>query len=159
VATTAQSNPAEYDVLSAFIDDKFASRKGKERLEPLGNGISKIVVLNMSESDESGQNRRLDGNGQPIPWTQTMQTILKEAPTLQRTTLDAFRNVNAQRAFLRRSLHPSIDYELVSSAQLEPIFCKHCGFWPAYYKQFPGSSGRNSPSLLGNRKQNQAKPD
>jgi hypothetical protein len=149
VATAAESSPAEYDVLSAFIDDKFASRKGEEPLEPLGNGISKIVVLNMSESDESGQNRRLDGNGQTIPWTQTMQTMLKEAPTLQRTTLDAFRNVNAQQAFLRRSLHPSIDYELVSSAQLEPIFCNHCGFWPAYYKQFPGSPGILTFSRVG----------
>jgi len=79
VATSAESSRAEYDVLSAFIDDKFASRKGKEPLEPLGNGISKIVVLNMSESDESGQNRRLDGNGQPIPWTQTMQTMLSKS--------------------------------------------------------------------------------
>jgi hypothetical protein len=42
---------------------------------------------------------------------------------------------------LRRGLHPLIEYQLASSAQLEPIFCYHCGFWPAYYKQFPGSQG------------------
>jgi hypothetical protein len=57
--------------------------------------------------------------------------------------------VNAQQASLRRSLHPSIDYELVTSAQLEPIFCYHCGFWPAYYKRFPGSQGLLTFSGVG----------
>ena len=57
--------------------------------------------------------------------------------------------MNAQQGFLRRSLHPSIDYELVSSAQLEPIFCKHCGFWPAYYRRFPGSPGILTFSRVG----------
>jgi hypothetical protein len=92
----------------------------------------------------------LDGNGQPIPWADTAKSLLKKAPALQQTTIDAFREAGSKQAFLRRrSLHPSIDCELVTPAQLEPIFCKHCGFWPAYYKQFPGSQGILTFSRVG----------
>src|SRR5712691_452283 len=69
VAPTGEA--VEYDVLSAFIDNEFASRKGVEPIEPIGHGIARIVIFNQTESDEYGQNVRLDGNGQPIPWTQT----------------------------------------------------------------------------------------
>jgi hypothetical protein len=124
---------AVYEVLTSWIDATFT---GKEQV---GKGVSKVVIL---DTTQSGDDELLgDENGQRIPWDKTAESLHKKNPALQSSALDAFRKVNRQEAHLRRSLHPAIDYELVSSAQLEPIFCKHCGFWPAFYKQFPGSQG------------------
>ena len=81
-------------MLSAFMESKFASRKGVQPIEPIGNGISRIVIFNMTESDESGQNVRLDANGQPIPWTQTASSLQNKVPTLKQRTMDAFREEN-----------------------------------------------------------------
>jgi hypothetical protein len=145
VAPTGEA--VEYDVLSAFIDNEFASRKGVEPIEPIGHGIARIVIFNQTESDEYGQNVRLDGNGQPIPWTQTAGSLQNKVPTLKRTTIDAFREVNRQQASLRRSFHPAFDYELVDSTQLDSIFKN--GDWPAYYKRFPGSPGILTFSRVG----------
>ena len=136
----------EYDALSAFIDSKFASRKG---VQPIGNGIARTVIFDTTESDEDGQNVRLDGNGQPIPWAQTASSLQSKVPTLKGTTLDAFREVNRQQASLRRSFHPSIDYELVDSTQLESFFKRGGGDWIAFYKRFPGSSGIITFSRVG----------
>ena len=130
---TREMSAAEYEVLTAWIDAKLT---GKERV---GKGIAKVVIF---DTTKSGDDDLLgDENGRPIPWEKTAESLRKKDPALQQAALDTFRKINAQQAFLRRSLHPSIDYELVTSAQLEPIFCRHCGFWPAYYKQFPGSQG------------------
>ena len=148
VANTGELSAAEYDVLLAFIDSEFASRKGKEPLEPLGNGIAQIVVFNMTESGEQRSNLRMDGNGQPIPWAQTASSLQNKVPALQQTTIDAYRRVNAQQAFLRRSFCPPIEYELVDSTQLDAIF-KKSGWWPAYYKQFPGSQSILTFSRVG----------
>jgi hypothetical protein len=124
---------AEYEVLTSWIDATFT------RKEQVGKGVTKVVIF---DTTQSGDDELLgDENGQHIPWDKTAESLHKKDPALQSSALDAFRNVNRQEAHLRRLLHPAIDYELVSSAQLEPIFCKHCGFWPAFYKQFPGSQG------------------
>jgi hypothetical protein len=139
----------EYDAISAFIDSEFASRKGVQPIEPIGNGILRIVILNATESDADGRNVRLDGNGQPIPWSQTASSLQSKVPTLKRTTIDAFREVNRQQASLRRSLHPAIDYELVDSAQLDSFFKRGGGDWAAFYKRFPGSSGIMTFSRVG----------
>jgi len=150
-SAACQKHPTapEYDALSAFIDSKFASRKGVQPTEPTGNGIVRIVIFNTTESDQDGQNVRMDGNGQPIPWAQTAISLQSSVPTLKRTTIDAFRKVNRQQASLRRSLHPAIDYDLVDSAQLESIFKRGGGDWPAFYKRFPGSPGIMSFSRVG----------
>src|SRR5258708_24417509 len=104
------------------------------------------------DTTNSGDDHLLgDENVHPIPWEKTAESLRRKDPALQQAALDAFRKVNAQQAFLRRFLHPSIGFELVTSAQLEPIFCKHCGFWPAYYKQFPGSQGLLTFSGVGFR--------
>jgi hypothetical protein len=68
-SAACQKHPSaqEYDAFSAFIDSEFASRKGVQPIEPIGNGIAIIVIFNTTESDEDGQNVRLDGNGQRIP--------------------------------------------------------------------------------------------
>jgi len=130
---TREVSAAEYEVLTAWIDATFT---GKERV---GKGIAKVVVFDTTESGDD--HLRGDENGRPLPWEKTTEWLRKKAPALQQSALDAFRKVNAQQAFFRRSLQPSIDCELVTSAQLEPIFCRHCGSWPAYYKQFPRSQG------------------
>jgi hypothetical protein len=132
---------SEYEVLTAWIDATFTSK------ERAAKGLTKIVILDTTDSDDNHLLK--DENGQPIPWEKMAESLRKKYPVLQQAGLDAFRKVNAQQASLRRSLHPSIDYELVTSAQLEPIFCYHCGFWPAYYKRFPGSQGLLTFSGVG----------
>ena len=138
---TREMSAAEYEVLTAWIDAKLNS---KERV----GKIAKVLVI--FDTTKSGDDDLLgDENGRPIPWEKTAESLRKKDPALQQAALDAFRKVNTQQAFLRRSLHPSIDYELVTSAQLEPIFCYRCGFWPAYYKRFPGSQGLLTFSGVG----------
>jgi hypothetical protein len=131
---------AEYEVLSAWLGKKITAKTRD-------TGLSQIVIYDTTDSDFDRLLR--DDNGQPIPWDKEAESLRKKASVLQQSALDAYRKANAQTAFLRRSLHPSIDYQLVSSAQLEPIFCYHCGFWPAYYKQFPGSQGLLTFSRVG----------
>jgi hypothetical protein len=101
----------------------------------------------MTESDEQGLNLQVDGNGQPIPWTQTASSLQSEAPTLKRTTIDAFREVNGQQTTFQRSFHFAVDYELVDSTQLDSVFKN--GSWPAFYKRFPGSPGIMGFSRVG----------
>ena len=133
VAPKREMSAAEYEVLTAWIDSTFT---GKERV---AKGLTKIVVFDTTDSDDDHLLK--DENGQPIPREKMAESLRKKDPALQQAALDAFQRVNTQQAFLRRSLHPSIDYQLVTAAQLDSIFCKHCGFWPEYYKQFPGSQG------------------
>lgn len=138
---------AEYEVLSAFVDAKFASRKGVEPLAPTGEGISRIVIRKLSQSNEQDFRMQLDGNGNPIPWAQTASSLQSEAPALSRTTVDAFQEVNGKQTAFKRSFHPAFDYELVDSTQLDSVFKN--GSWPAYYKRFPGSPGILGFSRVG----------
>jgi len=134
-------SPAEYEVLSAWIDTTFTA---KHRVT---GRVTNVVIL---DTTDSGDDRLLrDDNGQSISWEKMTGTLRKRDPALQKGTLDAFRRANTHQALLRRSLHPSMNYVLVTSAQLEPIFCKGCGFWPEYYKRFPGSQGVLTISGIG----------
>jgi hypothetical protein len=150
-ATTACQNTrvktAEYEVLSSFIDAKFASRKGIEPLAPTGDGISKIVIGNLSEPNKQAFGWQVDANGHPIPWKQIASSLQSRAPALQRATLDSFHEVNKQPSTFERSFHLAIDYELVDAMQLKPLFKN--GGWPAYYKRFPGSPGMLGFSRIG----------
>ncbi len=130
---------AEYEVLSAFIDAKSASQKSSVPPDPAGDRISLFVIQNLTESDEQGINQQIDGNGQPIPWTQTANSLQSKATTLKRTTLDAFRETNNQQTTFQRSFHTATAYEIVDSTELDPIF--KSGSWPAFYKRFPDSPG------------------
>ena len=137
--------PAEYDVLSAFIEGKITGKKMKERASK--DNTVKIAMFNMTNS---GDNDLLpDGNGRPIPWIETAKSLLKKDPTLQQATIDAFRKANAQQVSLHRSFHSSLDYDLVDESQLEPIFKKGGGWWDAYYKQFPRAQGILTFSRVG----------
>lgn len=138
---------AEYDALSAFIDTKFADRKGVKPVEPTGEGITRIVIRETTDSDERGANIQMDGNGQPLPWAHTASSLQTEVPTLKRTTMDAFREANEHQTSFRRSFHFAVDYELVDPAQLDSVFKN--GGWPAFYKRFPGSPGIVAFSRVG----------
>jgi hypothetical protein len=141
LALRPEIGAAEYEVLTAWID---ATLNDKDRVS---KGIVKLVIFDTTQSGDD--DLLTDENGRPIPWEKTADSLRKKDPALQQAALDAFRKVNAQQAFVHRSLHPSIEYELVTSAQLDPIFCKHCGYWPVYYKLFPRSSGLLTFSRVG----------
>ena len=121
---------ADYDVLSAWI-----AAKANE-----GIHARKIIILSMTEPDDYSFTP-MDASGQPIPWAETAKSLQEKAPTLQPTTIEAFRKANVRRAVIRPSFHIPIDYGLVDSAQLESIFKKRGDIWGRYYKQFPGSQG------------------
>lgn len=140
-APKREMSPAEYEVLTAWIDATFASENGVSRR------VAKVVVLDTTDSDDDRLLR--DDNGQLITWEKMAATLCKKDPALQKGTLDPFRRANIHQALLRRFLYPSIDYALVTSSQLDPIFCKHCGFWPEFYKLFPGSQGILTVSGIG----------
>lgn len=131
---------AEYEVLSAWLAQRITPEARK-------SGLTQVVIYDTTDSDDDHLLR--DDSGQPITWEREAELLRKKASILQHSTLDAYRKVNAEPAFLRRSLQPSIEYQLATSAQLEPIFCYHCGFWPAYYKEFPGSQGLLTFSRVG----------
>lgn len=135
-----EMSTAEYDLLSEWLGNTLGDHAKKTALR-------QIVIYDTSDSDDDHLLR--DDNGQPMPWEKEAESLRKRASVLQQSTLDAYRKVNGRPVFLRRSLHPPIDYQLVSASQLEPIFCRHCGFWPAYYKQFPGSNGVLTFSRVG----------
>jgi hypothetical protein len=142
VVPKREISAAEYEVLTAWIDAKISDGHRGEKW------TAKVLAI-FDITDADYEHLLKDDNGRPISWEKMAESLRKRDPALQQTTLDAFRKVNRLQALVRRSLHPSIDYELVSSAQLEPIFCYHCGFWPAYYKQFPGSQGLLTFSGVG----------
>lgn len=150
-ATACHRHPtaSEYDVLSAFIDSKFASRKSVQPVEPIGNGVTRIVIFNTTESDEDGENVRMDDNGQPIPWSQTLISLQSKAPTLKRSTMDAFREKNKKQASWGTSFHPATDYQLVDSTELQSVFKKGGDYWLALYKRFPGTPGILTFSRVG----------
>ena len=150
-ATTACKNShvktAEYDVLSAFINAKLADPNGEASPEPTGDGIAKVAIFNMTESNEQWESSLMDGKGQPIPWTQTASSLQSQVPTLQRTTIDAFREVNEKQITFQRSFSLAVDYELLDKSQLD-IVLKN-GSWPAFYKRFPRSPGIVNLSRVG----------
>jgi hypothetical protein len=141
---TSELTPAEYDVLSAFIEGKITGQKTKKHTS---KDMVKIAMFNMTNSGDG--DLLPDGNGRPIPWMETSKSLLKRAPTLQQATIDAFRKANAQQVSLHRSFHSSLDYDLVDESQLEPIFKKGGGWWDAYYKQFPRAQGILTFSRVG----------
>ena len=140
-APKRELSAAEYEVLTAWINSSLGAK------DHAAKGVVKVVILDTTDSDDERLLR--DDNGQRIPWEQMAKSLCKKDPALQQSALDTFRKVNTRQALLRRFLQPSVDYELVTSAQLEPIFCKHCGFWPEYYKRFPGSQGLLTFSGVG----------
>lgn len=153
VMTTHGQHPArppvavgetEYEVLSAYLAGTFTGQGHDERV---GKGIVKIIIVNMTQSDEH-DHAPLDDNGQPIPWEKKAKMLHEKAPTLQGGTVDAFREVNAEQAPLRSSFHIKINYELLDLDDLYSI-PKDGDWWGNYYKRFPGSQGILALSRVG----------
>jgi hypothetical protein len=140
VGPKGEITAAEYEVLASWVDAKFT---GKEQVS---RGVSKIVIFNTTSGDPHLQ---WEDNGRPVPWAREAESLRKREPALQKTTTDAFGNVNVQQAFLRRSVHCAVNCVVIDSAQLESIFKKGGGDWLAYYKQFPGSPGLLTFSRVG----------
>jgi hypothetical protein len=137
---SVEMSPAEYEVLSAWIDDKVTTKKWDK-------GHDQIVI---SETTDPGDDHLLSGgDGHRVPWKTTADFLRKKDSALQQSTLDAFRKANTLKASVRPSLGLSIHYQIVSRSQLEPIFRKGGGWWPAYYLEFPGSHGLLTFSRLG----------
>ena len=143
IAPAANLGADEYNVFSGYVADTFGRRDKEQDSKQPG----KLIFLSMTQSGDD--DLLPDENGHPVPLEKTAESLRKKAPALQRATIDSFRTANSQQAFLHRSIRSPIDYELVTSAQLEPIFCKHCGDWPEYYKRFPGASGIVTWSRVG----------
>jgi len=143
-ATAGDLSAAEYDLLSLFIAGKVTGGLGTE---PLPKEIVKIVIYSTTASADHEISTY--ENGLSVPWTKTADSLHRQAPTLQQSTIDAFLKVNTRRAFLRRSFQSPIDYELVDSNQLVAIFKNNGAGWQTYYKLFPGSQGVATFSRVG----------
>lgn len=139
----AEVSPGEYEVFSAYITETFTGPPATERV---GSGVSRIVIVNMTQSDENDS--LLDENDKPIPWTTLLKYLKKKAPSLKPTTVTAFREANLRQAPLSRSFRLPVEYELVSSAEIDAIFDRD-GWWPDYYKKYPDSQGHLTLSRVG----------
>jgi len=143
LAPAADLNPNEYHVFSQYLADTFSGRDQERDNQP----PAKLIFCNITKS---GDNDLLpDENGHPVPWEKTAESMRKKAPALQQATIDSFRKANEQQAFVHRSIHSPIGYELVDSIQLDSFFKKEGGSWPAYYKQYPHASGIVTWSRIG----------
>ena len=130
----------EYEVLASWVDAKVASK------ELVNKGVDKVVIFNTTSGDPHLQ---LQDNGRPVPWEREAESLREKEPALQKATTDAFGRVNVEQALLRPSLHCAVECVVVDSAQLEAIFKKGGGDWPAFYSQFPGSTGLLTFSRVG----------
>src|SRR5579872_682039 len=139
-ATNAEMSASEYEVLSAWLDDKIAQKTRDTHLD-------QFVVY--SETDLRKDRLLRDDNGQPIPWEKAAQSLREKVPALQQETLDSFRKANAVQATIRPSFHPAIHCQIVTPMQVEPIFKRGGSSWLGYYKQFPGSQGILTFSRVG----------
>jgi len=141
--SSVEVGETEYEVASAYIGGIFASPNLENRA---GQGVVKLIIANTTQSGENDLLR--DGNGRPIPWEKTAKSLQEKAPTLQQTTIDAFREVNVRQASLRPSFHIATNYGLLDLDQLNSI-PKGGDWWGEYYRRFPGSQGILTLSRVG----------
>ena len=134
----------EYAVFSVYITSAFTGRKGEDRV---GNGVSKIVIINRTKSDMNNSQME-DHNDKPVPWAKASKFLRKQAPTLKQETIEKLREVGSQSAPLKSSFLLLIPYELVEAKEIEDIF-KNGGWWHDFYKKYPGSQGYMGLSRIG----------
>jgi hypothetical protein len=140
----AEVTEAEYKVLSAYIADTFTDSRGEHRV---GSEISQIVIANKTQSDRD-DGKIEDNNGKPMSWEEIRGYLRKEAPTLQITTLNSFRDANTHSVPFRPSFQLPVAYELVDKAEIDAIF-KKGGWWKDYYSKYPNSQGFLTLSRVG----------
>ena len=139
--------PAEYDVLSAFVNEQLAPSSGIGTDKTRSGENNQVVILSMSQSDDDARNSLYDSKGQRIPWPQYGITLQARFPALQRRTFDDFRERNRYQSRFQPSFHMTLPYELVARSEVNAIF--KSGGWPAFYKRFPGSPGLIAFSRVG----------
>ena len=109
-AKRSEVSAAEYEVLSAWIANTFNDEKGKKK--GYVGVVNNIVILDVTQYDQSGP--LMD----PLVKV-AAQSLLEKAPSLRQTTVDSFRQVNAQQASLHRSFQVAIHCELVEPRDLD----------------------------------------
>jgi len=140
----AEVSEPEYRVLSDYVAGTFTGDNGEARV---GRRVSQIVIVNQAQSDRN-DNKIEDDNGKPLSWIEISAYLHKEMPTLQRASLNSFRDVNARPASFQRLFHLPVTYELVGKAVIDGLF-KQGGWWTDYYKKYPSSQGILSLSRVG----------
>lgn len=140
----AEVSGPEYRVLSDYMAGTFTGDNGEARV---GRRVSAIVIINETQSDRN-DNKIENDNGKPLSWTEISAYLRKEMPTLQRASLNSFRDVNAHPASFQRSFHLPVAYELVDKTEIDAVL-KQDGWWKDFYKKYPNSQGILSFSRVG----------
>jgi hypothetical protein len=140
----AEASELEYTVFSTYIKSAFTGAKGEDRI---GNRVANIVIANRTRSDR-GDTHMQDDSDKPLSWEKVSEYLWKEAPTLEKQTIEKLREVRNQSVLLRASFHLPVAYKLVDAKEVEEIF-KKGGWWTDFYKKYPGSQGFLVLSRIG----------
>jgi hypothetical protein len=136
---------SEYRLLSDYIVATFTGDKGEDRV---GHRVSKIMIVNKTQSDLDDDQALDLETDKPLSWKAIRAYLHKEFPKLQAASLNSFREMNTQPAPFQHSFHLSVPYDLVDKTEVDSIFNKG-GWWTDYYKKYPNSQGILSLSRVG----------
>jgi hypothetical protein len=117
--------------LSAYISAEFIGKRGAELV---AHEVSQIVIEDETQSDDDDSFLTDDKNWH-LAWSWLVRQIRKEAPALQRKTLDSFRQAT-NGTELRREFHLSVKCQLVHPMDVWAIF-KKGGWWNDFYSKYP----------------------
>ncbi|MBZ5679958.1 MAG: hypothetical protein LAO24_07620 [Acidobacteriia bacterium] len=134
----AEVTTSEYEVFSAYIAHYFVGKAAKERI---GLPVSRIVIVDMTEYDESEI-------VEDTSWKQIQRYLRRQVPSLRQSTINTFRQMNREQAPLGPRFNLPLHYELVSASKIDSIL-HDISSWPEYYKQYPASQGFLSLSRVG----------
>jgi hypothetical protein len=141
-ASTVDVTDPDYEVLSAYVTNSFAGKVGRQGV---GADISSLVIVNVTKSDrDDTENEGLKS----ASLSKLTKYLRKNAPVLNTATIKDFRRVNSVRASFARRFDLPVGYELVAQIDIDSIFKNH-GWWPDYYKKYPGSRGWLQFSRVG----------
>ena len=136
----AEVSEAEYQVLSSYINSALTGNEVKRRV---GSDVSSIVIVNITKSDRDDTGN--EGLASPGKLTKYLR---KNGGLLDAATINNFRKINSAQASFRASFDVPVKYQLVDEADINSIFKNH-GWWPDYYKKYPGSRGWLELSRVG----------
>lgn len=118
----------EYALLSALIDGMYSKE------------TEKLIVV-------QGQTTTLTPYKSPI--VESLQRVKQQMPALDEETLKDFESKNRQPYVLQELFKVNAKYTLISPKKVGDYFRKDGGWWPAYYKDYPGSQGLMIVSRVG----------
>ncbi|HVF50882.1 MAG TPA: hypothetical protein VNA19_12390 [Pyrinomonadaceae bacterium] len=122
----------EYAVYSAVIEDEFQTNAIEE-------DARRVLIIGETAPDSLGQGV----NGDSIE--RSIAQLHMPDPEL----IDSYINRNSQRRVLGASFKPSIDYALISRAEVERLFSNQGGWWPELRQRYPNTYGLLSFSGVG----------